>query len=84
MIRGSVAVVIAAACLVLCSGCNRAGKPAASMGVLRPQPEILTLGAGDSLGRVIYVNDLVLAARTLNADEMLTAADSAESFDLAE
>lgn len=84
MKRGSVAILISAACLALCAGCNRAGRSPASMGALSPQPETLSLGAGDSLGRVIYVNDLILAARALNADEMLTAADTAESFDLAE
>ncbi|MCC6950646.1 MAG: hypothetical protein IT433_04285 [Phycisphaerales bacterium] len=84
MNRGSVAVMIAAACLALCAGCNRSGRSPASMCALSVQPQTLTLGAGDSLGRVIYVNDLILAARALNADEMLTAADSAESFELAE
>jgi len=84
MNRGSVAVMITAACLALCAGCNRAGRSPASMGVLSPQPQTLSLGAGDSLGRVIYVNDLILAARALNPDEMLTAADTAESFELAE
>lgn len=81
MNRGSAAVIISAACLVLCAGCNRAGRSAASMGALSPQTHTLTLGAGDSLGRVIYVNDLILAARALNADEMLTAADTADSFE---
>lgn len=84
MNRGSTAVMITAACLVLCAGCNRAGRSTASMGALSPQAPTLTLGAGDSLGRVIYVNDLILAARALNADEMLTAVDTTESFELAE
>ncbi|MCE7975415.1 MAG: hypothetical protein DYG92_14000 [Leptolyngbya sp. PLA1] len=84
MNRGSVAAVLSAACLFLCAGCNRANRPAASMGALSPQSPVVSLGAGDSLGRVIYVNDLILAARALNADELLTSADTAESFDLAE
>lgn len=46
------------------SGCGASRRPAASMAVFRPGPApVSTLGSGDSLGKVLYVNDLVLAAK---------------------
>jgi len=46
------------------SGCGAARRTAAAMAVFRPSPApVSTLGSGDSLGKVLYVNDLVLAAK---------------------
>ncbi len=55
---------------IFATGCQHA-RPAASMAVYADTP-VLTLGAGDSLGRTVYVNDLIIAAREANQDVMLT------------
>lgn len=66
-------VLAAAACGPL-TACNSA-RPAASMGLMRADAPVLTLGAGDTLGRAVYVNDLIIAARELTStDVAITAA----------
>jgi len=65
------------------SGCNRAATHRASLAVFAPQAPSLSLGAGDSLGRSVYFNDLVLAARNLPTDDMVTAATDQNPIDLA-
>lgn len=62
----------------LCSGGCASQCAPVSMGDLGPEqhPPIITLGAGDTLGRDIYVNDLIIAAgRTPITGEKLTDAD---------
>jgi hypothetical protein len=45
------------------------------MGDLGAQPQALSLGAGDSLGRAVYVNDLILAAAALDKGTTYTNVD---------
>jgi uncharacterized lipoprotein YmbA len=71
MKRATVAVSTTILALAL-TGCARS-KPQASMGVLRAEPATLSLGAGDSLGRAIYVADLVIAAREAGLDVAVTS-----------
>ena len=49
------------------------------MGDLGTQPEALSLGAGDSLGRAVYVNDLILAAAALDKSTTYTNVDVGSS-----
>ena len=51
----------------------------ASMGALGEAPEVLSLGAGDSLGRAVYVNDLILAAAALDKSTTFTNVDQGSS-----
>ena len=46
----------------------------ASMGVMGT-PATLSLGAGDTLGRAVYVNDLILAAAALDKTTTFTNVD---------
>jgi hypothetical protein len=46
--------------IVPLAGCG--SSRTASPGAMRATPQVLTLGAGDALGRDIYRNDLQLAA----------------------
>lgn len=50
----------------------------ASMGMVSPQGDVLSLGAGDSLGRAVYVNDLILAAAALRNEATFTTAEERE------
>jgi hypothetical protein len=45
------------------------------MGDLGDAPAVLSLGAGDSLGRAVYVNDLILAAAALDKSTTFTNVD---------
>lgn len=67
---GIVGLVGALACLM--TGCGRHQHTAASMGMVRADG-VVSLGAGDALGRAIYVNDLILAARNVPSDLVVTA-----------
>lgn len=53
-------LLVLAAC---CGGCSSWVDRTASFGVMSPNRELLTLGAGDALGAQIYVNDRIIAAR---------------------
>ncbi len=55
-------------------GCSSHQTPHASMGVMAT-PATLSLGAGDTLGRAVYVNDLILAAATLDKTTTFTNVD---------
>jgi hypothetical protein len=67
------------AILLTCAlgGCatHQAAQPVAAMGDLGPQPAVLSLGAGDSLGRAVYVNDLIIAAAELDKSTTYTNVD---------
>lgn len=69
--------ILSLGCLIA-GGCS-AQRPAASMAVLRPDRPVLSLGAGDALGRAVYVNDLVLAAKANNLDTSAVA-NATESY----
>src|SRR4051812_2638630 len=57
--------LLASAALVGCSSTHTA-PASASFGDLGNQPPAsISLGAGDTLGRAVYVNDLILAAAAL-------------------
>lgn len=56
------------------SGCASRQPAHASMGVLGT-PATLGLGAGDTLGRAVYVNDLILAAAALDKTTTFTNVD---------
>jgi len=67
-------IVVVLAGLAGLSGCNTGRSTAnASMGVMRPDAPVLTLGAGDALGRSVYVNDMIIAAREGASDVAITA-----------
>lgn len=50
----------------------------ASLGMMRSQPAVVSLGAGDSLGRRVYLNDLVIAARFIPMDVAVTSVGEGE------
>ncbi|MDX2132333.1 MAG: hypothetical protein SFY69_09800 [Planctomycetota bacterium] len=74
------ALVLVAACGV--GGCARS-RPAASPAVFQPGP-LVTLGAGDSLGTRIYLNDLIIASRAIDQDIVITSVPDLSSFSLVE
>jgi hypothetical protein len=58
------------------TGCaSHQAAPQASMGDLGTPASLLSLGAGDSLGRAVYVNDLILAAAALDKSTTYTNVD---------
>lgn len=72
------ACAIVAACLL--GGCaSRQASQGAAMGVLGDAPALLSLGAGDALGRAVYVNDLILAAAALDKSTTYTNVDQGAS-----
>lgn len=82
MTRKCMIVAVAGGCLAL-GGCGAdRGATRASMGVMRPDAAVLTLGAGDALGRSVYVNDLIIAAREVQGDVAITSVPETGSFDL--
>jgi len=54
-------IFLVTACGLL-GGCTTTAHHSAAMGVLGKPRIIMTLGAGDQLGRSVYVNDLILAS----------------------
>jgi hypothetical protein len=68
-------VSAAAVVAVAITGCSSASKPQASMGMVSGNPQVLSLAAGDSLGRAVYVNDLILAAAAIERDAVYTNVD---------
>lgn len=64
-------------------GCKSAGTQA-SMGAMRSTPVLLSLGAGDSLGQRVYLNDMVIAAREGSLDVAVTAVSDSSPLDLGE
>lgn len=69
-------MISAAAVLGLClTGCSSTPRHPASMGMVSPQPKVLSLAAGDSLGRAVYVNDMILAAAQIERDSAFTNVD---------
>lgn len=72
MTRNYTILAMLAGCVVL-GGCNASrGNARVSLGVMRPDAAVLTLGAGDALGRSVYVNDLIIAAREMQGDVAIT------------
>ncbi|GJQ29268.1 MAG: hypothetical protein HBSAPP03_11520 [Phycisphaerae bacterium] len=79
------AVIAAAGLILLVGGCKSASTTTASPGLLRAQPTILlSLGAGDSLGRRVYLNDLIIAAKAGNLDVAFSAVSDGSPIDLGE
>jgi hypothetical protein len=66
----------AAALPVILGGCSSAPRHQASMGMLAQDSKVLSLAAGDSLGRAVYVNDIILAAGKIESDTTYTNVDS--------
>jgi hypothetical protein len=64
-----------AALSVILGGCNATPRHQASMGMVSQDSKVLTLAAGDSLGRAVHVNDLILAAAKIDSDAMYTNVD---------
>ena len=65
------------ACLL--QGCASRQTSPGAMGVMGDEPATLSLGAGDALGRAVYVNDLVLAAAALDKSTTYTNVDQGSS-----
>jgi hypothetical protein len=57
------------------TGCSSTSKQQASMGMVSGDSKVLSLAAGDSLGRAVYVNDLILAAAAIERDAVFTNVD---------
>lgn len=57
------------------TGCSSAPREQASMGMVSGDSRVLSLAAGDSLGRAVYVNDLILAAAAIERDAVFTNVD---------
>jgi hypothetical protein len=78
--RRTHAIRLSALCLSLAltaavGGCaSHQAAQHASMGVMGA-PATLSLGAGDTLGRAVYVNDLILAAAALDKTTTFTNVD---------
>ncbi len=60
--------------LTACGTSHTAAHPT-NMGMMSPEGQVLTLGAGDSLGRAVYVNDLILAAAAYEPTTAYTNVD---------
>lgn len=69
--KSTLVLVLGAA--VLLSGCA-SPKRQASMGLMAPDTPVLSLGAGDSLGQRVYLNDLIIAARDSAGSEVAVTA----------
>jgi hypothetical protein len=74
------ACAIVAACLL--GGCASRQASHGAMGIMSDEPTAptpLSLGAGDALGRAVYVNDLILAAAALDKSTTYTNVDQGSS-----
>ena len=74
MNRRQAVVTTAAVLAVVLGGCS-SSRQRASMGMVSPDNKVLSLAAGDSLGRAVYVNDMILAAAKIDADTAYTNVD---------
>ena len=63
--------VILGLCLTGCSSSRQAASPSANMG-MGGSNKVLTLAAGDSLGRAVYVNDMIIAANAIEQNATYT------------
>src|SRR4051812_42685551 len=72
-----------AAFLALTLGGCASHRNHASMGMVGPDAKVLSLAAGDSLGRAVYVNDMILAAAKIDSDTAFTNVDSTPADALA-
>jgi hypothetical protein len=74
--RRTLCCTVLSALAISTMGCasHRSAAPAA-MGDLGQPAAPLSLGAGDTLGRAIYVNDLILAAAALDKSTTFTNVD---------
>jgi hypothetical protein len=72
MNRQTLLLSTAALVAVCITGCSSGKKQQASMGMVSGSPQVLSLAAGDSLGRAVYVNDLILAAAAIERDAVYT------------
>jgi hypothetical protein len=73
--RRTAAALSISAALAL-TACATRPQPQGFMGALSPQAPIVSLGAGDALGKAVYVNDLILAATALDASTTYTNVDA--------
>ncbi|CAG0989884.1 hypothetical protein PHYC_02229 [Phycisphaerales bacterium] len=78
--RRALIVMVAAAGML--TGCASAKRAQASPGLLRADAPVLSLGAGDSLGQRVYLNDLIIAARATNTEVAVTAVPESMPIDL--
>jgi len=78
--RRFASAVMCIASLALAAGCATSTPPTlqGAMGDLGPahSSRILTLGAGDSLGYAVHVNDVILAAASSERGPIVTDAQS--------
>ncbi len=72
MKRQTLLLATAALVAVSITGCGSSPRQQASMGMVSGTPQVLSLAAGDSLGRAVYVNDLILAAAAIERDAVFT------------
>jgi hypothetical protein len=56
-------------------GCSASHSRQASMGMVGQDNKVLSLAAGDTLGRAVYVNDMILAAAKIDAETAYTNVD---------
>jgi hypothetical protein len=77
MSRTLICTISAALLTLVAGGCaSQQAAPTASMGDLGNAPAVISLGAGDSLGHAVYVNDLILAAAALDKSTTFTNVDA--------
>jgi hypothetical protein len=78
-------VILASVCAIsFLSGCKTSRSTQASMGFFSSRGTIASLGAGDALGRRIYVNDMIIAAREQGVDFAITAVPETTPVSLGE
>lgn len=80
MDRRTTLLCTAAALCVILGGCSSGRNHRASMGMVGPDARVLSLAAGDSLGRAVYVNDTILAAAKLDTDSTYTNVDTTDAL----
>lgn len=82
--RTAAIIVALGAAGAFCSGCSF-GRPAPThITVLEPLPvsgAVVTLGAGDALGRAVFIQDIILAAAE-SRDRAPVVVDAPVFFDL--
>ncbi|HYE61889.1 MAG TPA: hypothetical protein VD997_07820 [Phycisphaerales bacterium] len=70
----------AAVLTVVLGGCSSGRNNRASMGMVGPNDRVLSLAAGDSLGRAVYVNDVILAAAKVDTSSTFTNVDTTSTL----
>jgi|GEM_PF-3396176 len=75
MNRGMKLLCVTGLGMMILGGCSTNHSRQASMGMVGQDNRVLSLAAGDTLGRAVYVNDMILAAAKIDAGEVYTNVD---------